>query len=157
MGYSAQYSEYPITFPPEKFRGLLLSAMCVPDLKGSQGTFFYYSTDPAEKDRELSGGIKIPMEKTNGIAKSYISGPENSMLKAGGEMQIPFQIRNSKNGSDCELVIDKNIYSLKLKEYTPYINIDFKPGLGVSVRGLVKFYLIEKEPYIKLYMTPYKH
>ncbi|MEZ6051237.1 MAG: hypothetical protein R3C02_07605 [Planctomycetaceae bacterium] len=29
----------PITFPPEKFRGVQLSAMCVPDLHGTQGTF----------------------------------------------------------------------------------------------------------------------
>ena len=27
----------PITFPPEKLRGVLLSAMCVPDLRGTQG------------------------------------------------------------------------------------------------------------------------
>lgn len=27
----------PITFPPVRFRGLLLSGMCVPDLRGSQG------------------------------------------------------------------------------------------------------------------------
>src|ERR1700736_3645355 len=29
----------PITFPPEKFHGVSLSGMCVPDLRGSQGTF----------------------------------------------------------------------------------------------------------------------
>ena len=31
----------PITFPPEKLRGVLLSAMCVPDLRGTQGMFSY--------------------------------------------------------------------------------------------------------------------
>jgi predicted AlkP superfamily phosphohydrolase/phosphomutase len=34
----------PVTFPPEPFRGRLLSGMCVPDLGGSQGTFSYYAT-----------------------------------------------------------------------------------------------------------------
>ena len=34
----------PITFPPEKLCGVLLSGMCVPDLRGTQGTFSYYST-----------------------------------------------------------------------------------------------------------------
>ena len=29
----------PITFPPEPFNGRLLSAMCTPDLRGTQGTF----------------------------------------------------------------------------------------------------------------------
>ena len=31
----------PITFPAAKFNGVLLSAMSVPDLLGSQGTYFY--------------------------------------------------------------------------------------------------------------------
>jgi predicted AlkP superfamily phosphohydrolase/phosphomutase len=36
----------PITFPPEEFNGRLLSAMCTPDLRGTQGTFSRF-TDPA--------------------------------------------------------------------------------------------------------------
>ena len=34
----------PITFPPEKFNGRMLSAMCTPDLLGTQGTFALYTT-----------------------------------------------------------------------------------------------------------------
>ncbi|NIV50153.1 MAG: nucleotide pyrophosphatase, partial [Gammaproteobacteria bacterium] len=48
----------PITFPPEKFHGAMLSAMCVPDLKGSQGTFSYYSSEPGEAD-PYTGGVRI--------------------------------------------------------------------------------------------------
>ena len=36
----------PITFPPEKLRGVQLSAMCVPDLRGTQGTFTLFTTRP---------------------------------------------------------------------------------------------------------------
>jgi predicted AlkP superfamily phosphohydrolase/phosphomutase len=36
----------PITFPPDEFNGRLLSAMCTPDLRGTQGTFSRY-TEPA--------------------------------------------------------------------------------------------------------------
>src|SRR5262245_18484963 len=32
----------PIPFPPERFRGVSLSAMSVPDLRGTQGTFTFY-------------------------------------------------------------------------------------------------------------------
>ena len=45
----------PITFPPEKLRGVLLSAMCVPDLRGTQGMFSHYTTKPAD-DGEKTGG-----------------------------------------------------------------------------------------------------
>src|SRR5664279_2865001 len=34
----------PITFPPENFNGRMLSAMCTPDLLGTQGTFALYTT-----------------------------------------------------------------------------------------------------------------
>src|SRR5689334_13479268 len=51
----------PVTFPPEKFPGVLLSGMCVPDLKGSQGTFCLCTTRVATgKFRE--GGVRVPIE-----------------------------------------------------------------------------------------------
>jgi hypothetical protein len=64
----------PITFPPEKFRGTLLSAMMVPDLKGSQGTFSYYSSDPAERGR-FTGGVQIPVTPDGrGVVRSFRCG-----------------------------------------------------------------------------------
>jgi predicted AlkP superfamily phosphohydrolase/phosphomutase len=40
-GITSAVLRVPITFPPEKLRGVLLSAMCVPDLRGTQGMFSY--------------------------------------------------------------------------------------------------------------------
>lgn len=143
----------PITFPPEKFKGVLLSAMCVPDLKGSQGTFFYYTSDRHEK-KKLTSGIEIPVELSNGTARSYLSGPENTMIKGGGEVRVPFEVRLGKNGSDSVLILDKKSYPLPLRKLTPYIRVNFKLAPGVSAKGLVQFYLIETSPHFKLYMTP---
>ncbi len=54
----------PITFPPEKFYGAQLSAMCAPDLLGTQGTFLLFSTRPGgEKFKE--GGARFPLKKTD--------------------------------------------------------------------------------------------
>ena len=143
----------PITFPAEKFRGTLLSAMMVPDLKGSQGTFSYYSSDPDER-LKFTGGMQIPVEVTNGSVSSYISGPDNTMTDDGKEMQIPFEVRRGQNGSAAEIVIEDKSYPLNLNEFTPWIELGFKPGLGIKVRGICRFYLKEIEPHFKLYMTP---
>lgn len=142
----------PITFPPEKFNGLLLSAMCVPDLKGSQGTFSYYSSDPAERGK-FTGGMQIPVEYKGGRVESYISGPENTMVKEGGELRVPFVVEVGGNGAGAAIIIDKQRHSLPLREYTPWIAVQFRPGLGVKVRGMVRFYLMETEPHFKLYMS----
>ena len=143
----------PITFPPERFHGVLLSAMCVPDLKGSQGTFSYYSTDETDRT-EFTGGIRVPVTRNNGTIRSYVSGPENTMVRDGGEMQLPFEIRLGSHGDGAALKIDGKTYPLRLRKFTPWIELTFKAAPGVGVRGISRFYLKEISPEFKLYMSP---
>ena len=64
----------PITFPPDNFYGAELSAMCVPDLLGTQGTFLLYTTrPPAEKFKE--GGVRIHVSLTGDRMASTLDGP----------------------------------------------------------------------------------
>ena len=70
----------PITFPPDSFYGAELSAMCVPDLLGTQGTFLLYTTrPPAEKFKE--GGVRIHVSLTGDRIDSTLEGPENTFLE----------------------------------------------------------------------------
>ena len=55
----------PITFPPEEFNGRLLSAMCTPDLRGTQGTFSKFDSDSGELQGPESE--TIPFHVTAGI------------------------------------------------------------------------------------------
>lgn len=143
----------PITFPPGKFRGTLLSAMMVPDLKGSQGTFSYYSSDPEERGR-FTGGMQIPVEVRDGKVESYISGPENSLVQDAGEMRLPFEVQIGSGEDDALLTIGDKTFPLKLKEFTPWIELPFRPALNYTVQGICRFYLKESSPHLKLYMTP---
>jgi len=143
----------PITFPPEKFNGVLLSAMSVPDLKGSQGTFSYFTSDP-EEQATFTGGTQIPVEVTDGVVTSFISGPDNPLRKNGEEMRIPFQVLMGKNGEAAKLVLQKKEYPLGLREFTPWIRVAFRSAPGVKVRGLCHFYLKAMTPHFKMYMSP---
>ena len=142
----------PISFPPEKFRGVSLSAMCVPDLKGSQGTFSYYSSDPDERGK-YTGGMQIPVELSNGIVRSYLSGPVNSLKKNGGEICVPFEVRLNGNGT-AEITLARKKYPLIVNEYTPWISVEFPAGLGMKARGICRFHLLETSPHFRLYVTP---
>ena len=144
----------PVTFPAEKFNGTLLSAMSVPDLNGSQGTYYYFSSDGDEQlSQTMTSGVRVPLVWANGVAHGVFTGPENSLRDAGGELTLPFEVRAGPNGH-AELEIDGVVHALKRREYTPWITLDFKPGLAMTVSGIVRFYLIETEPHLKLYMTP---
>ena len=147
----------PITFPAEKFNGVLLSAMSVPDLKGSQGTYYYFSNDPEEEERlvpNMSSGERIRLDVSDGVGRANIPGPENSLKAEGGELTLPVEVRPRGDASEAELKIGNDTYPLPHREYTPWIELRFKAGLGITVRGIVRFYLLETSPRIKLYMTP---
>ena len=51
----------PITFPPDRFYGAQLSAMSVPDLRGTQGTFTLFTTRPSGAHIK-EGGLRVPVD-----------------------------------------------------------------------------------------------
>ena len=144
----------PITFPPEKFRGHLLSGMCAPDLKGSQGTFAFFTED-ADKVRKHEGGVAVLVAQEGNRIRTEISGPENIMLKKPEEIRLPLAITIDKEAKGVWLEIQgQKKFFLKEKTFSPWVPIAFRPGLGMKVRAICKFYIVALEPKFEMYMTP---
>jgi predicted AlkP superfamily phosphohydrolase/phosphomutase len=142
----------PVTFPPEKFPGVLLSGMCVPDLKGSQGTFCFCTTRTGgRKFRE--GGIRIPVERSGSGFHSYIPGPDNP-LGTGDELRAAFKIRPDVGRQKARIEIDSETFTLTVGEYSPWLPVKFKAGMGFTARGICRFYLKEISPEVEVYVTP---
>jgi predicted AlkP superfamily phosphohydrolase/phosphomutase len=144
----------PITFPPEPFGGVLLSAMNVPDVKGSQGTYFYFTTDSKDR-RTLVSGQQCPFEPIAGGAKGELPGPENTLVKDGGELRIPFSIVAASDGSGrTQLRLPDQTIELRLNEYTPWVTLSYKAAVGFTVKAIARFLLLEQQPQVRLYVTP---
>ncbi len=144
----------PITFPPEKFGGILLSAMNVPDVKGSQGTYFYFTTDPNDK-RTLVSGQQCPLEFNDGGATGELPGPQNTLVKDGGELRIPFSIITANDGSGtAKLQLPNQTIDLQENEYTPWVTLSYKAAMGFTVKAIARFLLLGLKPNIRLYVTP---
>lgn len=141
----------PITFPPEKFYGVSLSAMCVPDLLGTQGTFTHYVEGRAAAAHE--GGQTVAVERAgNGTIRSYVPGPGNPLRRGNEPLRLPFAVRADKGGG-VTLEIDGTRYKLRAGAYTDWLPLAFCAGLGVRVRGAARFLLHSLEPF-NMYMTP---
>src|SRR6202158_5990519 len=144
----------PVTFPPEKFSGVLLSGMCVPDLKGSQGTFCFCTTRGTdEKFRE--GGVRVPIERRGSRYTSYVPGPEDPLAGgSGSELRVNFQIDPDPLTNQARLTVDSETFTLKVGEYSDWIPVKFKSGIGFSAHGICRFYLKEVSPESEIYVTP---
>src|SRR5262249_35836729 len=72
----------PITFPPEKFKGKLLSAMSTPDLRGTQGSFSFFSTRLEKVSYEQ--GSRYPLERNGKKITGVLEGPEHPLIAEEG-------------------------------------------------------------------------
>jgi len=142
----------PVTFPPERFPGVLLSGMCVPDLKGSQGTFCFCTTR-VSSDKFREGGVRIPIERNGAGFHSYIPGPENP-LGTGRELRAEFKLRADIKRAQARIEIDSETFAIKVGEYSDWVPVKFKAGMGFTARGICRFYLKEISPEVEVYVTP---
>ncbi len=142
----------PITYPPEKLRGVLLSAMCVPDLRGTQGMFAFYTTR-AQAEGERTGGDVHRVRRVGNVVRAALVGPEDPLRPRHGEMRLPFAVTITGPGQ-AKLKICGQTFKLARDVYTDWIRVSFRVVPGVTVRGLCKFLLLSTEPEFELYVTP---
>ena len=142
----------PITFPPERFNGLLLSGMCVPDLRGSQGSFTFF-TSAGEASREHIGGERHLLTQANGVFHGELPGPPLAGSDQGEASRTPLQLRPGGDGR-ARLEIDGERLDLRLRQYSDWVPVSFRLGPGMRARGMSRFYLKQLEPQVELYVSP---
>ncbi len=147
----------PITWPAQPVNGLLLSAMCVPDLRGSQGTFSFFSTETRGGGAAFEGGEQTVLRrnpKTPSVIRSRIVGPDNSLHVDGGRMLLPFTITVAQDKASASVAIEgHDAFTLEPGVYSDWIELIFSPGLGIKVHGIARFYFTSIDPEVNLYMT----
>ncbi len=142
----------PITFPPERFSGLLLSGMCVPDLRGTQGSFTFFST-AAESDTEHIGGLRLPLTGSNGVLRGSLPGPPRPGSPDGEPAEAAFRLIPNGDGA-ARLEIDGQRIGLRQGEYSEWVPVGFRMGAGMRAAGICRFYLKQLSPEVELYVSP---
>ncbi len=142
----------PVTFPPEKLHGVQLSAMCTPDLRGTQGTFSLYSTRQSDRSERLGGEVHC-VERRGNFVTGELLGPAHPSKPQAGPLKIPFTVDLSD--SECPILrLNGESHRLPRGEYTGWIRVVFQAGFGRRIRGICRFLLREIEPSFMLYVTP---
>jgi predicted AlkP superfamily phosphohydrolase/phosphomutase len=150
LGIGSTILRVPITFPPEKFDGRLLSAMATPDLKGTQGSFSQFTTRIEKATYE--NGSRYPLRRTPDGFEGEIEGPEDTFVDTSPMLLIPFRV--VRRGSTFELHIEGRTCRLDPGEYTGWERLSFRTAIGAKVNGMARFLLTEAEPEFSLYMSP---
>ncbi len=82
----------------------LLSAMCTPDLRGTQGSFTFFSTRAERPDTE--GGCRCPLSRVDGQFEGSLDGPDNDLLEGDWRHRGPCSdyLHMESDGSSAALL-----------------------------------------------------
>jgi predicted AlkP superfamily phosphohydrolase/phosphomutase len=143
----------PITFPPEKFHGAQLSAMCTPDLLGSQGTFFLYTTRPAAA-KFKEGGIRVALPAGGERFETSIKGPENAFLEGRPPLEVPMSIELDRAAGRARVRLDGAAVDLATKQLSDWITLSFRAAPGIKISANCRMMVTELGEHFSLYITP---
>ncbi len=159
----------PLTFPPPHLRhGKLLSGLGVPDLRGTNGTFFYWETSddipraggPIEKEYSTMGGVVDDIHlDAFGKARLHIEGPQD--FANGGEKRISIEFEIQWDDHEDSLILtgpagggSAGTIKIGRGEWSGWIPLIFSIPPFVKLRGMTRFYLLSAPPKLRLYMMP---
>jgi predicted AlkP superfamily phosphohydrolase/phosphomutase len=143
----------PITFPPERFYGAQLSAMCVPDLLGTQGTFLYYTTRPATAGFK-EGGLRVQLAGGGPRFETSITGPENTFLEGGPPLEIPLVIDADRAARRVRVSFDRSVVELEPGKLSEWVRLTFPVVPGIKASGICRMMVTELDEHLSLYLTP---
>jgi predicted AlkP superfamily phosphohydrolase/phosphomutase len=168
-GVPSSVLRVPITFPAEPFAaGTMLSAMCVPDLEGTQGTFTHFTSAPAGEPAAgeavpdsakapgsaTEGGRRVALVVEGDRVETWIEGPPSPLRRDGRKGRVKLRLKIQRAAGTAVAEVDGKRVSLVVGEYSDWLSLAFPIGLGIKMRGICRLRLLEVEPHVRLYMTP---
>ncbi len=145
----------PANFPPIDAKGKTLSGMGTPDLRGTYGTFTFYTDDPTAAVGAVEGGEIVQVEVKNNRVATRLIGPDNTFLKGSPPSTEPFTVDVDPLDPVARIDLQGQKFVLKEGEWSGWLPVDFElmPVIG-NVKGICRFYLKQTHPRFQLYVSP---
>ncbi len=155
-GVTTRIFRVPANYPPTgSDNGRVISGMGTPDLRGSSGTFSFYTDDPRWKSGEVSGGEIIRVARRNGVIRTSLYGPGNPFRQDGAATTSDLKIELDVEARRATITIEGQSVNLGEGEWSEWLTVSFDiiPAV-ISPGGMVRFYLQEAGEFFRLYASP---
>jgi len=153
-GIPATIIRMPVNYPPVD-SGEALSGMGVPDLQGTEGAFSYYTDDPGDVPRPVSGGTIYRANVVDGRAILRIEGPPNSLRRDRRPVSAGLTVDVDPAQPYARLKTGDSVAIVREGEWSDWIPIGF-PLIAhmASVRGMVRVFAKQLHPRFEVYVSP---
>ena len=145
----------PSNFPPVPAKGETLSGMGTPDLRGTYGTFSFYTDDPTAAAGAVEGGQVIPVQVENSHVTAKLIGPDNTFRRGSPPATEQFKVAVDPVEAVARIAVQQHEFVLKEGEWSSWTPVEFQlVPFFASVKGMCRFYLKQAHPRFQLYVSP---
>jgi predicted AlkP superfamily phosphohydrolase/phosphomutase len=127
----------------------MLSGMGVPDLRGGQGIFSFYTSVSTDETRPQGGLVVVVPEETK--IRTRLIGPRGPK---GEDVSIPLEIVLDPNDRSVEISVSGTRFRLKERSWSRWIRVRFPIDIFTGVRAMCRFYLKSASHPFELYCSP---
>jgi predicted AlkP superfamily phosphohydrolase/phosphomutase len=143
----------PLTFPPDRLRGRMLSGMGVPDVLGTEGTFTFYTTENIGEQKDTGGNVfQIPLAPV--MVLNLIGPKRRNFLGRTENVRQPFKVEVAGEKNGVSIKFQKNKLWLEVGHWSDWQRVTFDVGPFKKLKGIFKFYLVSCQPHFRLYISP---
>jgi len=159
----------PANFPPIESDGKAFSGMGTPDIRGTPGTFSFYTDREVPNAGDISGGKVYPVRVVDHAVRAKLVGPENAFRRearkprgrgrkvtySNPKLTVDFTVYLDPQIPAAKFEVQDNEFILTEGEWSPWVRVDFEAvPMLVSVSAIGRFYLKRVRPDFELYVTP---
>lgn len=158
----------PVNFPPVETGGRSFAGMGTPDLLGTHGTYSFFTSAPPENEAGMTGRVELVDVVDHHVA-AQLRGPPNPFRRrvvprgsAGSgeaeyehpDLTVAFEVRIDPDAPVARITVQGSDVVLNEGEWSDWVRLGFDAVPGVATSALVRFYLQEVRPVLRLYVTP---
>ena len=145
----------PANFPPAECEADSLSGMGTPDMMGTTGTFTFFTDDPAEKRTTVPAGKIVQVNVSNGRAALRIEGPPNGFRRDNAAASVEMIAHVDPTAQAARFDLGDQQVVLRQGEWSEWLHADFRLlPLVKSASGILRIYLQQAHPYLRVYVSP---
>jgi len=149
--------QVPASFPPDELTyGRQLSGLGIPDIRGTQGTFFYFASDLSliEMGNTEFGGKLIRLQLKDGTAASEIEGPRDPLAKKLKRISTPVTFELNETDRSVMISVQGRKQAVKEHAWSDWFEVSFSVTPLAKVHSIGKFYVLQTSPALRIYLSP---
>jgi hypothetical protein len=127
--------------------------MAVPDLRGTQGTFTFYTTR-RDDARIKEGGLRVNVTLVDDRIDTTIQGPDNPIVPNAPPLEVRLRVRLDRAAQRAYVDVDGTHVTLEPGRLTTWIPLTFRVAPGIRTSGICRLLLTEMDEQVSLYVTP---